>query len=54
MLLGQYLMAERPWTDLYVSLCMMKFLPPSLESLRRSIELVTPLDLTVRLEGTVG
>ena len=47
-------MADRPWTDLYVSLCMMKFQSPSLDALRRSVELVTPIDFSLRLEGTVG
>jgi serine/threonine protein kinase len=34
---GEYLMKGRPWSELYVSLCMKKFIFPSLTDFRNSV-----------------
>ena len=47
-------MADRPWTELYVSFCMKKFVPPSFELLTKALEPAgCPADLLPRLEAMV-
>ena len=39
---GRFLLADRPWTDLYVSLCMHKYVAPPLETLRAAVRQAHP------------
>ena len=48
---GQYLMAERPWTELYVSFCMKKYTPPSLQIMHAAVPSLS-IDLSPKLEST--
>jgi serine/threonine protein kinase len=51
---GEFLTANRPWIDLYVSFCMKKFLPPSLAGFRKSIAQATSQpEVCVLLDGIV-
>ena len=34
---GKFLMAERSWTDLYVSLCLPKYIPPALQDFHTAL-----------------
>ena len=34
---GGFLMADRPWTDLYVSLCLLKYVPPTLQEFHTAL-----------------
>ena len=48
-------MADRSWPELYVSFCMKKFVPPSLEKLKKAVEHTeSPTDLVPRLESIVN
>jgi len=39
---GRFLLADRPWTDLYVSLCMHKYVAPPLDTLRAAVRQAHP------------
>ena len=52
---GDYLMKNRPWTDLYVSLCMSQFFAPSLDDFRQALSTVNFAPGCIRiLEGIVA
>ena len=52
---GDYLMKNRPWTDLYVSLCMSQFFSPSLDDFRQALSTVNFAPGCIRiLEGIVA
>ena len=52
---GDYLMKKRPWTDLYVSLCMSQFCSPSLDDFRQALSTVNFAPGCIRvLEGIVA
>ena len=42
LLTGRFLLADRPWTDLYVSLCMHKYTAPPLDALRTEVQKAHP------------
>lgn len=44
-------MADRPWTELYVSFCMKKYTPPSLEIMHAAVPLPS-IDVCPKLEST--
>ena len=52
---GDYLMKNRPWTDLYVSLCMSHFCSPSLDDFRQALSTVNFAPGCIRvLEGIIA